>query len=101
MKETINEVLDRFKGDYIDYEVYRFTEPAMYWRGNIHTDSIEWLEADKLNFDKKYELDYQLMDEEDYNNTVLANCGETYADMYDEEGKVLVIVLIKHEGGEK
>ena len=93
MKETINEVLNRFDGDYIDYEIYRFTSPAMYWNGDIHTDNIEWLEADKVDFNKQYELGYQLMDEEDYNSTVLANCGEHFADMYDEDGKVLVIVL--------
>lgn len=95
MKETINEVLQRYKNDYTDYEIYRFTEPAMYYSGNIHTDTIQYL-GDELSvdYDKTFNLDSQLMDEEDYNNSVLANTGERFADMYEPEDKVLVIVLL-------
>lgn len=95
MKETINEVLQRYKGDYTDYEIYRFTEPAMYYRGNIHTDTIEYLsECFNINYNKTFDLDEQLMDEEEYNSTVLANTGVYFTDIYNVEDKILIIVLL-------
>lgn len=95
MKETINEVLQRYKGDYTDYEVYRFTEPAMYYRGNIHTDTVQYIGDEvSVDYDKVFNLDCQLMDEEDYNNSILANAGEYFTDFYNAEDKVLIIVLL-------
>lgn len=93
MKKTINEVIEMYKGDYTEVEIYRYNNPSMYYNGGIHTDSIEYLDND-IDYNKTYDLDCQLMDEDDYNNTVLANAGEHFTDMYELEDKVLVIVLL-------
>lgn len=94
MNETINEVLQYYKGDYTDIEVYRFTEPSTYYGGKIHTDRIDYIgEELTIDYNKTFRLDCQLMDEEEYNNTVLANAGEYFTDFYNPSDKILVIIL--------
>ena len=58
MKEAINEVLQRYKGEYTDIEIYRFTEPSKYYGGRIHTDTIEYLsECFNIDYNKTFDLD--------------------------------------------
>lgn len=69
----------------------------------IHTDTVKYIgnsnydnsEIEALPYDEKGEVDVdvELMDREDYENTILANRSNTWDDMYAEDDKILVIVL--------
>ena len=79
--------------------IYKFNN------GNIHTDNITYLgngcfddsEIDELPYDENGEIDVdvQIMDSEDYNRTVYANCCERFEDEYEEGDTVAVIVVRK------
>lgn len=90
--KNIEEIRKLYKGDYEECEVYKSTVTEQFYKG-IHTDSIEYIEE----LPKIYKiLDYELMNEEDYNTTVLANSSETYdfEKLYgNKNAKVLVIVI--------
>lgn len=63
---------------------------------SIHTDSIKGLDINLDNLPDEIECDFSEMDEEEYNETILANSGvkADFDDWYDDkEAKVLVIVL--------
>ncbi len=93
MKDTVNEILKMYAGEYTDYELYLFKNPGHYC-GNIHTDNVEYLADDVvIDYDKDYDINCQLMDEEDYNNTILANVNERFADLYEKNDKILVIIF--------
>lgn len=79
-----------------DVELYCYTGKIH----SIHTDNIMSLDKE-LNFKELYcsgieELDYEVMDEDNYNNTVLANACDSadFEKLYgNENAKVLVVVL--------
>ena len=70
---------------------------------SVHTDTVKYIgnssfdisEIDALPFDENGEVDadVELMDREDYERTILANCSSSWEDMYDDGDKVLVIVV--------
>ena len=70
---------------------------------SIHTDTVKYIgnssfdisEIDALPFDDNGEVDadVELMDREDYERTILANCSSTWDDLFDDGDKVLVIVV--------
>ena len=76
-----------------------------YRNGNIHTDNITYIgngcfdnsEIDELPYDENGEIDVdvQIMDAEDYNSTVYANCCERFEDEHEEGDTVAVIVVRK------
>jgi hypothetical protein len=69
----------------------------------IHTDTVKYIgnscfdnsEIEALPFDENGEIDVdvEIMGEEDYNNTILANTGSYWSDMYEADDKVAVIVI--------
>lgn len=69
----------------------------------IHTDTVKYIgnssfddsEIDALSFDENGEVnaDVMLMDREDYERTILANCSSRWDDMYADGDKILVIVV--------
>lgn len=61
----------------------------------IGNSSFDNSEIDELPFDDNGEVDadVELMDREDYERTILANCSSSWEDMYDDGDKVLVIVV--------
>jgi hypothetical protein len=85
------------KADYV--EVYEYINGA----NHVHTDTISYIgngnfdvsELDCLSYnsDNMTDADVYIMDKEDYESTILANCGETWRSMgFKEEDRVLVIV---------
>lgn len=82
-------------------ETYRYK----FNNGNIHTDNVEYIgnalfdnsEIDGLPYDENGEVDVdiQVMDAEDYNTTIYANCGERFEDEHEEGDTVAVIVVRK------
>lgn len=90
--------------DLLKEEVDKCAEVELYgYAGrnhSIHTDCIVSLD-DELNFKELYckdinEIDFEVMDEDDYNNTVLANAcyRADFEELYgDKKAKILVVVL--------
>ena len=90
---TINEIIREHEGQVADVEIC-VAEGSI---ENLYTDRIRSVEG--LDQDHDYEFEeiaYHVMDEEDYDRTILANTGEyaDFADWYDDEdAKVLVIAI--------
>lgn len=98
MKYTENELMQLAKSaDYVD--TYRFTGA----NHNVHTDNVEYIgngmnnttEIDCLPYDNEGEVDayVEIMGRSEYNYTILANTCVEWRDMYEENDKVLVIIL--------
>lgn len=84
----IKEIIEENKGNYYNIEVYKFNSNNK----RIHTDFINYLED--YNTEDEVE-DYVLMDEEEYDTTILANSTEraNFEEWYDnKDAKVLVII---------
>lgn len=91
---NIKEVINTYKNEYTDIEVYY----SISRNGDIHTDNLRFIEEiPEDDMDGTGEvISWDLMDEEDYNNSVLANsCIEAdFAEWYDDKNaKVLVILM--------
>lgn len=99
MKYNKSELIAR-AAEAASVETYEYTGK----KRSIHTDSVKYIgngcfdnsEIEALPYDEKGEVDVdvQLMDKEDYESTILANCGCSWEDMYEEDDKILVIVLL-------
>ena len=78
---TVKEIkeLDGIKGQYSDIEVYRnYNSDKM----GFHTDRIQSVES----YSETEEVtEYQLMDEEDYNSSICASTGASFADFFEPE----------------
>ena len=91
---TIKEVKEQYKGQYVECEIYRFTGSVH----NIHSDFIytpDDVEDDQYNENEEVVYE-ELMDEEEYGRTVIAN-GDVTADFEDwfgdKNAQILVIIL--------
>lgn len=82
---TIKELKEMYKGEYSRIEVYvdEFQHQA-----GFHTDRIQECESWE---DDAEVLEHELMDEEEYNNSILVNCGERFSDFFEPEEKILVV----------
>lgn len=87
---TVKETLEYYKGKFVDVEVYRNFNSS---RFGFHTDRIKSVE----NYDDNDEvIEEELMDEEDYSNSILANGGinADFEDWYgDKDAKVLCLKI--------
>lgn len=93
---TIKEIKKELAGQYVDVLVYVANEGNKYMQ--IHTDfmyDVENLQISEDDIDNAdiEECVYELMDEDEFNSTVLANTIMSFDDMYEKGDKVLVIVL--------
>lgn len=89
INQTINSIKDAFKGEFVEVEVYKMAGSS----NRIHTDNIQ--SYDKYTGEERA-INYGLMDEGRYNETILANSCVTadFADWYgDKTAKVLVILI--------
>ena len=86
---TVKEIkeLDYIKGQYADIEVYRIYNSD---RMGFHTDRIQSVESYSENEEV---IEFQLMDEEDYNSSICANTGSSFADFFEPEDKILVLKI--------
>lgn len=75
------------------YELYKYTDSTK----RIHTDTVESLDQDidKLPYDENGEVDVDIqeMDKEEYSRSILANSCVAWDDMFEDDDKVLVIVV--------
>ena len=89
MYYTVAEIKKMYEGRYADIEFYK----SRFNNRIIHTDYIEYIEDVSDDAPVK---DFELMDEERYNFSVLANCcGETdFKTWYgSSEARVLVVIV--------
>ncbi len=89
MNETLRELLKSHKGEYTDWEAYAYTDRSR----RLRTDFIKSIED--VNLDAEVD-DWWLMDEEEYNDTILSNSSvpADFAEWYDDaDAKVLVVVV--------
>lgn len=91
---TIKEVKELYKGQYVDCEIYRFRD----FTHRVHSDFIytpDDVEDDQYNENEEVVYE-ELMDEEEYGRTVIANCDVTadFGDWFgDKNAQILVIIL--------
>lgn len=89
MKATINEIKKMYSGQYADIEFYLFNSS----RKSIHYDFLSSVYDDNLINDDAIAADFELMDEETYNQKMTTG-NLDFAILYGiENAKVLVIVL--------
>ena len=78
-----------------EVEIYRFNQADRYIRG-IHTDNTASMDMKVDDLPDEFKGEVQLMDEEEYDNTLLANSSMSadFEDWYgNKKAKVLVIAL--------
>ena len=79
----------------VEVQIFRFTELDKYVHG-IHTDNTGGMDMKVADLPEEFKGDVQLMDEEEYDSTILANAmyDADFEDWYgDKNAKVLVVVL--------
>lgn len=79
---TIGQVKEINAGKYTALEVYE--------GDHFHTDSCS--EVDEYS-DNCIVKSWEIMGEEDYNNSLLANCGVTFDDIHEKGDKILCILI--------
>lgn len=91
MKYTKNELQAMVNCKY--YEIYKYNDHTH----RIHTDTVHPLEQDinKLPYDDRGEVDVDVkdMDKEEYSRSMLANTSARWEDMFEDDDRVLVIVV--------
>ena len=87
---TVKEVKEMYKGQYEEIEVYSTWNVGKHYPDHFHTDNCKFTE--EFTDESKVGL-YELMDEEDYNNSILANCSVEFEEIYEKNDKILVIVI--------
>lgn len=88
----LKELLKEQGKEYYDIEIYKY---AFNNHKSIHTDYITSIE----NYDDNTEIeDYQLMNEEEYSNTILANsCKKAdFEEWYGKKNAIVLIIIIKN-----
>jgi hypothetical protein len=85
---TIKEIMDNYDGEFSAVEVFESKNN----RKSFHTDQIQALDDSMYSLSDDA-LDYELMDEEDYNNSICANSSVSFSDVYEDNDKVLVILV--------
>lgn len=89
---TIKEVKEHYRGQYVECEIYRFTD----FTHRVHSDFISDDIEDELYNENEEVLYEELMDEEEYGMTVIANTDTVadFADWFgDKNAQILVIIL--------
>lgn len=85
---TIEEVEDLYKGQYADIEVYTNFNSTKY---GFHTDRIKTVDDYKGDDEVR---EYSLVDEEEYDQTILANTSiqADFEDWFgDKKAKILLV----------
>lgn len=90
---TIKEIKEMYEGQYEEIEVYSALSVGKHYPNHFHTDNCKFT----AEFTDESEVGlYELMDEKDYNHSIMANASD-YADFEEwygnKEAKVLCIML--------
>lgn len=87
---NINEIKNIEKNNYTNVEVYKETNKgySMAWHGDFLKEIENYTGLEKVER-------WTIMDEDDYNNSILVNCCVSFDDIYEKKEKILVILLKK------
>ena len=90
---TVNEAKELYKNEYVEVEIYEPLSTGQHCPSRFHTDNCRAVD----DYDEDAEAGLvELMGEDDYNHTLLANgdiCAD-FDDWYgDKEAKVLCVML--------
>ncbi len=93
--DLLKKLINEYCQEVCETEVYKCLNTK---KQNFHTDNIEFISfGDEFIFDGTtgdYKvLQHAIMDAEEYDCTVLANCGETFEEFYRPDAKVLCIIV--------
>ena len=91
---TIGEVKELYNGDYNDIEVYEPLSKGKHYPSEFHTDNCKCIESFSDNMEVGL---YELMNQDDYNDTLMANC-DIYADfddLYGDKNAKIICIMIK------
>ena len=89
VKEIIKDMKD-IDENICDYDIYRYTDNN---NKKLHTDYIQAIYEDYENLEVK---EYYILDEKEYNETILANSSikADFKEWFnDENAKILVIIV--------
>ena len=96
---TIAEVKELYKGEYVDLEVYKTLSNGYDYPNYFHANNCVELGNGSPDGDYTEDMEvglYELLDQDEYNNTFMSNC-DIYADFADWYGnkdvKVLCIMI--------
>ena len=92
--EIIREIKERYKNKCIEVEIYVVNPPSRKFWG-WHTDSLKGV-GDNYSEDDNV-IDYKLMDIEEYNNTILANCCFDAEDLGYEKDEMILCIIKENE----
>ncbi len=79
--------------EYTDFEVWMYKDKSK----RLHTDYIKNIDDE---YDENLEVDnYYIMDEDEYNKTVLANSGEyaNFEEWYDNKNAKVLVIMVNYE----
>lgn len=87
MKATIRDIIKSHPD--MDWEIYE--------GDHFHTDYCSWVDPDEVDLDNEMDLDWEVFNQEEYNNTILANSCESanFDDWYGDENAKVLCILIK------
>ena len=97
MKKTVRDIKKELEGKYAACEVYEYCNEN-YQR--MHGDFLNYIDEEDTDDRKLFDdFSYELMDEEEYDNTIMANCCDSGDFEYcygDKDAKVLIIIVSKY-----
>ena len=81
-----------------DVEIYQFTEQDRYIRG-IHTDVIKGIDIDINSLPDEFTGEVELMGEDEYGRTVLANSSinADFTEWYEDKDATILVVVMSCE----
>jgi hypothetical protein len=84
-----------------EVEIYRFNQADRYIL-DIHTDNTACMDMKVDDLPDEFNGIVQLMDEEDYDNTLLANSSMSadFEDWYGNKDANVLVVVLSHESAE-
>ena len=95
---TIRELLKAEHGNYDDWEVYEPFAVGNSDNRGFYSDYIRGIDDVDMAAEV---INYEIMDEEDYNNSVLANtsaCAD-FEEWYDDKGARVLCILVQTNVG--
>jgi hypothetical protein len=96
-KMKISELLELWKGYYVDYEIYELFSITK----GFHTDNLkDYISYCNTNLEV---VGYELADEKDYNRTVTANTCEIadFKELYGDKNAKVLLIAVDTESYEK
>ena len=101
MLSYTREEVQKMAAQAVDFEIYRFNQADGYIRG-IHTDNTACMDMKVDDLPDEFKGEVQLMDEEEYDHTLLANSSMSadFEEWYGNKDAKVLVVALSHESAE-